>query len=157
MEKKIKLFDRKVEIFAGREESLKMLIVVGLVSIVAPISIILFASNSDLFYRKAIPKKYWAKEVKNLEAEIQRGERLLQYYRILIEKKPEEAVSAAENLRAMFSGEEPQKIESLVKGITEGERIEVEELKLKIEFTKKDLESKRRLFEQAKGELAKFK
>ena len=95
--------------------------------------------------------------MKNLEAEIHRGERLLQYYRFIIEKNPEEAVSAAENLRAIFSGEEPQKIESLVKGIIEGGRIEVEELKLKIEFTNKDLESKRGLFEQAKRELAKYK
>ena len=147
--------EKKVTLFGVREESVKMLIIVGLVT-GAPILVLLFFMHSDLFYRKAFPKKYWAKEVNNLEAEIHRDERLLQYYRFLIEKKPEEAVSAAENLRAIFSGEGPEKIENLVKGIIEGGHIEVEELKLKIEFIKKDLESKRGLLGQAKSELSKY-
>jgi len=114
--------------------------------------------NSDLFYCKAFPKKYWAKEVKNLESEIQQDERLLQYYGFLIEKEPKEVVSTADNLRAIgaLAEAKPEEIENLVKRIIEGSRIEVEELKLKIEFKKRDLESKRRLFEQAKRELSKY-
>lgn len=158
MEKKIKLFDRKVEVFAGREESLKKLIVVELVCIVAPVSILLFALNSDLFYRKAFPKKYWYEKVKKLESEIQKDELLLQYYSFLIEKEPKEVEHTAEKLRAIgaLSGMKPEAIESTVEKIIEGGLIEVERWRLILKVKKGDLEKNRELLGEARQELSKY-
>jgi len=130
--------EKKVTLFGVREESVKMLIIVGLVT-VAPILVLLFFMHSDLFYRKAFPKKYWAEKVRNLELEIQGQEALLQLLGFWFAKKPSEIWSTTEEWGVLgrTSGMKPEEIESIQKRIIEGGHVEVEELKLKIEFTKK--------------------